>query len=104
MTLDRLPDLDNANVGIYNTVVFLYRGCFQAVSYFFAWRFKMVHINGKNVNVGGKSLNEYLSCTEYDIKRIAVEINGNIVSRSQYDNVILSDGDSVEIVSFVGGG
>ncbi len=49
-------------------------------------------------------LAEYLAGTDYDVKRIAVERNGEIVPKSQYDSTVLSDGDCVEIVSFVGGG
>ena len=37
-------------------------------------------------------------------KRIAVERNGEIVPRSQFSNVSLADGDSLEIVVAVGGG
>ena len=36
--------------------------------------------------------------------RIAVEINGHIVPKSKYDTTVLNDGDTVEIVGFVGGG
>ena len=64
----------------------------------------MVKINAKELNVAGKTLTEYLATTEYNLKRIAVEINGNIVPKSQYDKTILQDGDNVEVVSFVGGG
>ena len=34
----------------------------------------------------------------------AVERNGDIVPKAQYDETVLKDGDSVEVVSFVGGG
>lgn len=37
-------------------------------------------------------------------KRIAIERNGNIVPRSQFDTCILQDGDRLEIVAAVGGG
>lgn len=36
--------------------------------------------------------------------RIAVELNQEIVSRSDYDTRHLKDGDSVEIVQAIGGG
>ena len=64
----------------------------------------MVKVNGAELDIAGKSVLEYLSGTNYDPKRIAVERNGDIVFKSQYDAVILEDGDSLEIVSFVGGG
>jgi sulfur carrier protein len=37
-------------------------------------------------------------------RRIAVEINCDVVPRAEYGNRILSEGDQVEIVHFVGGG
>ncbi len=64
----------------------------------------MVLINGKPADVSGKTLREYLSAAAYDPTRIAVERNGEIVPKARYDSVLLSDGDSLEIVSFVGGG
>lgn len=36
--------------------------------------------------------------------RIAVEHNGDIVSRSAWDQALVSEGDRLEIVHFVGGG
>jgi len=36
--------------------------------------------------------------------RVAVELNGTICPKSQFDKVILKDTDKIEIVSFVGGG
>ena len=64
----------------------------------------MVKVNGVEVDIAGKTVTEYLATTNYDPKRIAVELNGDIVFKSQYDVTVLCDGDSLEIVSFVGGG
>ena len=64
----------------------------------------MVKVNGEELHIAGKTVAQYLSTTNYDPKRIAVERNGDIVFKSQYDATILQDGDSLEIVSFVGGG
>ena len=64
----------------------------------------MVKVNGKDLDIAGKTLAEYLSTTNYDIKRIATELNGDIVPKAQYAETVLKDGDSIEIVSFVGGG
>ena len=64
----------------------------------------MVKINGEEKNVSGMTVAEYLASTNYDSKKIAVECNGDIVPKAQYDNTILQDGDNVEVVSFVGGG
>ena len=64
----------------------------------------MVKVNGTEMDIAGKTVSEYLATTNYDPKRIAVERNGDIVFKSQYDAAILEAGDRLEIVSFVGGG
>lgn len=64
----------------------------------------MVRINGIAINCAGSTLSGYLSSTEYDPARIAVEKNGEIVPKAQYDATVLQDDDVLEIVSFVGGG
>ncbi|MBQ7981749.1 MAG: sulfur carrier protein ThiS [Oscillospiraceae bacterium] len=65
----------------------------------------MITVNGEGIeNIAGKNITEYLTESGYDIKRVAVELNGDILPKAQYENTVLQDGDSVEIVSFVGGG
>ena len=64
----------------------------------------MVKVNGVAMEIAGKTVAQYLATTNYDPKRIAVERNGEIVFKSQYSETVLEDGDSLEIVSFVGGG
>lgn len=64
----------------------------------------MVRVNGNFLDIAGKTVLEYLAITDYDPKRIAIERNGEIVFRSQYDKTILCDGDTIEVVCFVGGG
>lgn len=65
----------------------------------------MIKINGERVEkIASKNVADYLSENGYDIKRVAVELNGDILPKSQYESTLLQDGDSVEIVSFVGGG
>ncbi|MCR5416765.1 MAG: sulfur carrier protein ThiS [Pseudobutyrivibrio sp.] len=64
----------------------------------------MVQINGESYNVSGKSLDAVLADLNFDAKKIAVEINEDIVPKANYPQVLLKDGDTVEVVSFVGGG
>lgn len=64
----------------------------------------MITINGKALDLAGRTLAEYLAGTDYDAKRIAVERNGDIVPKAKYTETTLADGDVIEIVSFVGGG
>ena len=64
----------------------------------------MVKVNGEDKDLAGMTLMQYLASTQYDVRRIAIERNGDIVPRADYDKITLSDGDRLEIVCFVGGG
>lgn len=64
----------------------------------------MIKINGKEHDLAGNTLADCLAALGYDPARVAVERNGEIVPKIQYAVVVLTEGDSVEIVSFVGGG
>ena len=65
----------------------------------------MIKVNGEKIeNISGKTVADYISENGYDVRRVAVEINGDILSKARYESTQLQDGDSVEIVSFVGGG
>jgi sulfur carrier protein len=64
----------------------------------------VVKVNGIELDIAGKTLAEYLETTNYELKRIAVECNGEIVFKANYESTILKDDDCLEIVCFVGGG
>ena len=64
----------------------------------------MIKINGMSCDVAGKTLAEYLATTNFNLARIAVEKNGDVVPKAQYETTVLEDGDTIEVVSFVGGG
>ena len=62
-------------------------------------------VNGETKKLLEKiPLNEFLQREGYALEKIAVELNGEIIPRSRYASVILTDADNLEIVSFVGGG
>ena len=64
----------------------------------------MVKVNGEMMDIAGKTVREILLMQGYEISRIAVEKNGDIVPKAEYETTILCDDDCIEIVSFVGGG
>ena len=64
----------------------------------------MVRINGEDINAEDMRLTDYLAENGYMVERIAIEYNGEILSKSEYEKTILKKDDVVEIVSFVGGG
>jgi sulfur carrier protein len=63
------------------------------------------HLSGdiKQVEIGTTIFN---LVKDLDIahKKIALEINGEIIPHSQFESRILQDGDQIEIVTAVGGG
>ncbi len=65
----------------------------------------MVFINGEQKEgYEGRLLPDVLAGEKYDVKRIAVEINGEIIPKSLFAETAVEDGDRLEVVSFVGGG
>lgn len=64
----------------------------------------MAKINGVEIEANGKTISQYLAGTDYSVARIAVERNGDIVPKAEYDNVTIEENDVIEVVSFVGGG
>lgn len=61
-------------------------------------------VNGEEKNITEMSLLRYLESLDIDPRRVAVELNLDIVSKNAYETTILHDGDKIEIVHFVGGG
>ena len=63
----------------------------------------MIILNGKESKTY-ESLTELLNANEFRKERIAVEINGEIIKRDNYDTTKINDGDVIEVVHFMGGG
>jgi thiamine biosynthesis protein ThiS len=62
-------------------------------------------VNGKQIELEGPTpLLDYVASLGVDWRAIAVELNGDILERSQYGAAVLKAGDRVEIVRMVGGG
>lgn len=62
-------------------------------------------INGKSTQVDGiATIGELLSSRELKASLVAVEQNGAIVPRDEFDRRAIKAGDKLEIVHFVGGG
>ena len=65
----------------------------------------MITVNGKQISLTSKmSVADYLEQNNYQIKRIAVELNEEILPKYSYSDTMLKDGDLLEVVTFVGGG
>jgi sulfur carrier protein len=60
--------------------------------------------NGEAASIEPMSVQEYLVSLGIDPRRVAVELNREILPKAQYQETMLQEGDSLEIVHFVGGG
>ena len=64
-----------------------------------------IQLNGDPYEINnGTNLNELLNELKIQKNKVAIEVNGEIVEKNKYPNLILNKGDKVEIVQFIGGG
>ncbi len=64
-----------------------------------------VRINGQDRDVpAGSTVAGLLEGLNKRPQQVAVEVNRELVTRSRFDATGLTDGDSIEIVTLVGGG
>ena len=64
-----------------------------------------IQLNGNSYEVSnGTNLEDLLNKLKIKKNKVAIEVNGNIIEKSKYSNLILNKNDRVEIVHFIGGG
>ncbi|HEY5974685.1 MAG TPA: sulfur carrier protein ThiS [Geobacteraceae bacterium] len=63
-----------------------------------------VIVNGEPRTITPMSVQELLASLAIDPRRVAVELNMDILPKGAYAATLLNDGDRLEIVHFVGGG
>ena len=63
-----------------------------------------LRINGETKEFDDMCLYDVITEMDLDPARVAVELNGRIVPRADFKSTSLKNGDSLEIVHFVGGG
>lgn len=63
-----------------------------------------VFLNGQVISTEAKNLLELLKEKNIRIDFVAVEVNGRIVSRKEYEKFILKENDRIEVVRMLGGG
>jgi thiamine biosynthesis protein ThiS len=65
----------------------------------------LLTLNGKeSIRTGAKTLNDLIEELDLKPEGVAAEVNLKVISKRDYANTRLRDGDKVEIVNFVGGG
>ena len=64
-----------------------------------------IQLNGNSYEIDTETnLNQLLNKLKIQKNKVAIEVNGTIVEKNKYPKIILSKGDKVEIVHFIGGG
>ena len=64
-----------------------------------------ITLNGEKKEVpGGLTVFGLLEFLKIQHQRVAIELNLEIVRKDKYDNTAIKEGDSLEVVSFMGGG
>jgi thiamine biosynthesis protein ThiS len=64
-----------------------------------------ITLNGERFELDSPiSVAALLAQLEIDPRRVAVEHNLNIIKRQTYQDTVIGEGDTLEIVNFVGGG
>ena len=61
-------------------------------------------INGQKLELKELKFMDFIKEKGLKIEFIALELNGEIIPKSEFENLILKENDKAEIVSFVGGG
>lgn len=62
-------------------------------------------VNGKKMNLADKeNLIDLIEELNLDADKIVVEIDKEIIPREQFDDYQLKESNTVEVISFVGGG
>lgn len=63
-----------------------------------------VKVNGTDMDVKAKTILELLKELDINPQRVAVEVNLEIIKKDRFTDYEIKEGDSIEIVNFVGGG
>ena len=64
-----------------------------------------IQLNGGPYEInGGTNLITLLNKLKIQKNKVAIEVNGEIVQKDKYENLVLNKDDKVEIVHFIGGG
>ncbi|WP_417914179.1 sulfur carrier protein ThiS [Candidatus Electronema sp. JM] len=63
-----------------------------------------ITLNGEPVETAARTLRELIVSQGLEPDAIVAEVNFALIKREQWQQHVLKDGDSVELLSFVGGG
>jgi len=65
---------------------------------------RTIIVNGEEKTVNASTLDALLDLLDYEARWVATAVNGELIRRSDRKGCMLTDGDSVEILSPMQGG
>ena len=65
-----------------------------------------ININGNSKEFKGDKITpkQLINLLKLEGKRFAIERNGEIIPKNNFDGIYINDGDKIEIIGAVGGG
>ena len=64
-----------------------------------------IKVNGKNTNIDkNQALSKLLKKLKIPIKKVAIELNQEIIDKKDITKIKIQKNDKIEIVHFIGGG
>ena len=64
-----------------------------------------IKVNGKTKNISeNTNLLRVINSLKIPLKKVAIELNQEIIDKKKLKNIILKKNDRIEIVHFIGGG
>jgi len=64
-----------------------------------------IKINGKLSTINDNlTLSNYIKKLQIPLKKVAIELNQEIIDKNKLNKIILKKNDKIEIVHFIGGG
>ena len=64
-----------------------------------------IKVNGKvKIVLNNSKLSDLIKNLNIPIKKVAIELNQEIIDKKRTSNIKLNKGDKIEIVHFIGGG
>ena len=63
-------------------------------------------LNNNNEELSGAEMNvqQLLNIKKFTFKMLIIKVNGTLIKKQDYENVIIKDGDKVDVIHLISGG
>jgi len=63
-------------------------------------------LNNNNEELSGDEMNiqQLLNVKKFTFKMLVIKVNGVLVKKEDYENIIIKDGDKVDVIHLISGG